>query len=61
MTFREFVAEAMTSTADVANFQRICIPLVRRNWVNDGKSVEEDDGKRRRRRKVHFKQPQVED
>lgn len=37
MTFKEFMKldEVGTSTADVAGFSRICIPLTRRMWPNE--------------------------
>lgn len=47
------VQETGTSTADVANFARPCLPLVTRQWP-------EEPGEDKKRKKK-FKQPQVED
>lgn len=37
MKFKQWLAETMTSTGDIAGFSRICMPLRRREWPNDQK------------------------
>lgn len=57
MKFKDwFINEVGTSTADVAGFSRITIPLVRRWWVSDWE--EELNGKNPKQKKVKD-QPQV--
>lgn len=49
MKFKDWLNEAMTSTADVAGFSRICLPMVRRQWPSDGS------------KKKRYKVPQLEE
>lgn len=60
MNFREWLKlhETGTSTADIAGFSRITIPLVRRWWISDWE--EEQAGKKKKKRNP-YKLPQVEE
>lgn len=52
MRFKEWLMSEMgTSTADVAGFSRICIPMVRRMWPTDGLA----------RKRKQYKVPQVKE
>jgi hypothetical protein len=55
MRFKDFI-ESMTSTADVAGFSRIAIPLVRRVWPTE---VEVDGEKKKK--KNPYRVPQVDE
>lgn len=57
MTFREFITmqETMTSTANIAGYSRITLPLVQRTWPSD---LSDEANKKR---KKPYRQPQVEE
>jgi hypothetical protein len=60
MKFKEFIdlTETGTSTADIAGFSRICIPLVRRMYPNE---IDIGFGKNTKRTKVTYKVPQLDE
>lgn len=63
MKFKEFMQqfdEVGTSTADVAGFKRISIPMNRRMWPPEVEGMFPDPQPKKKKRKPH-RQPQVEE
>jgi len=59
MRFKEWFLKEMTSTANVAGFKRMSIPLVRRVWPQSVATMF-DQNPPGKKKKV-YKQPQVEE
>jgi hypothetical protein len=62
MRFKEFLQfdETGTSTADIAGFSRICIPMVRRVWgSNQVEDMYPDEYEWNKKKKKHYEVPQL--
>lgn len=60
MRFKEWFLKEMTSTANIAAFKRMSIPLVRRVWPPSIATMFDQNPPGKKKKKV-YKQPQVEE
>lgn len=61
MRFKEWFLKEMTSTANIAAFKRMSIPLVRRAWPSSIATMFDQNPPGKKKKKKVYKQPQVEE